>query len=208
MISGILTPQCAAVVTVVLESLSAQAGRRTPRRGAARYHDGLQEAMARLVASGLLPQRAGQPVKAWAPCGWPSCGRWMTGRCWPGSRSGRWPPSAARRAAASEGGGGEGRASLNSKAARAVACDAILSPVVTRDVDPGVLDDLVRLCVELDHLERRHHPPAPGQHRPGEGSPARPTPARPTRPGRRQAARRARPRPLGGTARSDHRQGR
>jgi hypothetical protein len=29
-------------------------------------HDGLHEAMRRLVASGLLPERASQPVKVWA----------------------------------------------------------------------------------------------------------------------------------------------
>jgi hypothetical protein len=34
-----------------------------------------------------------------------------------------------------------------------VACDAVLTPVVTGDVDPGVLDDLARLCVRLDRIE-------------------------------------------------------
>ena len=34
--------------------------------GPERYHDALAEAMRRLVAAGLLPERAGQPVKAWA----------------------------------------------------------------------------------------------------------------------------------------------
>ncbi len=52
----------------------------------------------------------------------------------------RW---AARRAEASAGGGGG--AWLDSRAAQAVACDAAVTPVVTGDVDPGILDDLVRL---------------------------------------------------------------
>ena len=30
-----------------------------------RYHDALAEAMRRLAAAGMLPERAGQPVKAW-----------------------------------------------------------------------------------------------------------------------------------------------
>jgi len=65
-IAGDLTPECAAVVTAVLESLAAPMGAEDTRTKEQRYHDGLQEAMRRLVASGLLPQRAGQPVKVWA----------------------------------------------------------------------------------------------------------------------------------------------
>ncbi|HXO23951.1 MAG TPA: DUF222 domain-containing protein, partial [Streptosporangiaceae bacterium] len=53
------------MVTAVLESLSAPAGAEDTRTREQRYHDGLQEAMRRLAASGLLPERAGQPVKAW-----------------------------------------------------------------------------------------------------------------------------------------------
>ena len=44
-ISGDLTPQCAAVVTAVLESLSAPAGAEDTGTREQRYHDGLQEAM-------------------------------------------------------------------------------------------------------------------------------------------------------------------
>ena len=65
-ISGDLSPECAAVVTAVLESLSAPAGAEDTRTKEQRYHDGLQEAMRRLIAAGLLPERAGQPVKVWA----------------------------------------------------------------------------------------------------------------------------------------------
>jgi hypothetical protein len=44
-ISGDLTPECAAVVTAVLESLSAPMGAEDTRTREQRYHDGLQEAM-------------------------------------------------------------------------------------------------------------------------------------------------------------------
>jgi Domain of unknown function (DUF222) len=44
-ISGDLTPECAAVVTAVLESLSAPAGAEDTRSHGQRYHDALQEAM-------------------------------------------------------------------------------------------------------------------------------------------------------------------
>ena len=63
---GDLTPDCAAVVTAVLDALSAPAGAEDDRTREQRYHDALQEAMRRLVAAGLLPERAGQPVKVWA----------------------------------------------------------------------------------------------------------------------------------------------
>ena len=44
-LSGDLTPECAAVVQAVLDALSAPAGAEDTRSYAQRYHDGLQEAM-------------------------------------------------------------------------------------------------------------------------------------------------------------------
>src|SRR5438132_6972170 len=64
-IHGDLTPECAEVVGRVLDALSAPAGKEDDRTRDQRYHDALAEAMRRLVASDLLPERAGQPVKAW-----------------------------------------------------------------------------------------------------------------------------------------------
>ena len=64
-LSGDLTPECASIVATVLDALSAPAGAEDTRSQAQRYHDGLHEAMQRLVTAGLLPERAGQPVKAW-----------------------------------------------------------------------------------------------------------------------------------------------
>ncbi len=61
---GDLTPECAAVAGAVLDALSAPAGAQDTRTHEQRYHDALQEAMRRLVAAGLLPERAGQPVRA------------------------------------------------------------------------------------------------------------------------------------------------
>src|SRR5580704_6739685 len=65
-ITGDLTPECAAVVTTVLDALSAPAGSEDTRTKDQRYHDALHDAMRRLVTAGLLPDRAGQPVKVWA----------------------------------------------------------------------------------------------------------------------------------------------
>ena len=63
-LNGDLTPECAAVVGAVLDALGAPAGAEDDRTHAQRYHDALQEAMRRLLAAGLLPERAGQPVRA------------------------------------------------------------------------------------------------------------------------------------------------
>ncbi len=51
-IAGDLTPECAAVVTAVLDALSAPAGAQDTRTKDQRYHDALEDAMRRLVASG------------------------------------------------------------------------------------------------------------------------------------------------------------
>jgi hypothetical protein len=101
--------------------------------------------MRRLVAGGLLPERAGQPVKVWAHISLAELramddgsvleGEWIT------AVRAKW---AARRAAASEG-GSDGAAWLNGDVARAVTCDASVIPVVTGEVDPSVLDDLASL---------------------------------------------------------------
>ena len=65
-LSGDLTPECAEAVAAVLDALAAPAGAEDTRTQEQRYHDALQEAMRRLVAAELLPERAGQPVKIWA----------------------------------------------------------------------------------------------------------------------------------------------
>ena len=157
-LSGDLTPECAAVVGAVLDALSAPAGAEDTRSQAQRYHDGLQEAMRRLVAAGLLPERAGQPVKAWVHISLADLllldGSSALQEEWTAGVRAQW---AAHRAAASAG-GSDGGAWLDGEAAAAVACDAAMAPFVTGEVNPAVLEDLIRLCVQLDKLRY----PGPG----------------------------------------------
>jgi hypothetical protein len=153
-IHGDLTPECAAIVGKVLDALGAKAGKEDDRTKDQRYHDALAEAMRRLVAAGLLPERAGQPVKAWVHIALADLLR-MEGSSalqeeWTAHVRERW---AARRAAASETGASDG-AWLDGDAAEAIACDAAMAPIVTGDIDVDALEDLVRLCVELDRLRR------------------------------------------------------
>ena len=78
----------------------------------------------------------------------------------------RW---AGQRAAASVS-TGDGGAWLEGDAARRVACDAILVPVVIGDLDLGAVEQLVGLCVRYDHL-RRPGPAGPGTDPDGRAGP-------------------------------------
>ncbi|MGH3231483.1 MAG: DUF222 domain-containing protein, partial [Streptosporangiaceae bacterium] len=149
-LNGDLTPECA-----VLDALSAPAGAEDTRSQAQRCHDGLQEATAaaghcgsaagagRAAGEGLGPHLAGGPAAAGRQFG-------VAGGVDRGIRA-QW---AAHRAVASAG-GSDGGAWLDGDAAEAMACDAAMAPVVTGDVDPAALEDLVRLCVQLDKLRCR-----------------------------------------------------
>jgi hypothetical protein len=110
--------------------------------------------MRRLVAAGLLPERAGQPVKAWVHISLADLllldGDSALQEQWTAQIRERW---AARWAFASET-GSEGGAWLDGQDAGAVACDAAMAPIVTGDVNVDALQDLVRLCVELDRLRQ------------------------------------------------------
>ena len=130
--------------------------------------------MRRLAASGLLPERAGQPVKVWAHVSLAELRAMDDGSLletrWVTEMRIRW---SARRAEAADGTGGDGGAWLDGDAARAVACDAALTPVVTGDVNPGVLDDLVALCLHFaGHGARCVPQPGPDPARP-DGEPGR-----------------------------------
>src|SRR6185312_15493516 len=110
--------------------------------------------MRRLTAANLVPERAGQPVKAWVHIALADLllldADSALQQQWTAQVRARW---AARRAAAAETGANDG-AWLDGDAAKAIACDAAMAPVVTGDVNVDALEDLVRLCVELDRLRR------------------------------------------------------
>jgi hypothetical protein len=162
-LTGDLTPECGAVVGAVLDALSAPAGAEDTRTREQRYHDGLQEAMRRLLAAGLLPERAGQPVKALVHVSLADLmvleGSSALLEEWSAQVRAQW---AAARAAASVS-GSDGAAWLDGNAARSFTCDASVTPVVTGEVNPAALEDLIRLCSELDKCRRAR------DHRDGNG---------------------------------------
>ena len=86
--------------------------------------------MRRLVAGGLLPERAGQPAKVWTHISLADLlmldGSSALQQQWTAEVRAQW---AAHRAAASVG-GSDGAVWLEGDAARAFACDAAVTPVV------------------------------------------------------------------------------
>ena len=60
---GDLTPECLAAVQEVLDTLGKKAGPEDVRSAGQRSHDALEEAMRLLLASGCLPERAGQAAQ-------------------------------------------------------------------------------------------------------------------------------------------------
>jgi Domain of unknown function (DUF222) len=171
-IRGDLTPECAVLVQAVLDALSAPQGGGDLRTRPQRYHDALAEAMKRLLASDLLPQRAGQPVKALVhihvgelfdiDVGSTLKDKWIE------QYRVRW---AAQRAAASVG-PGDGGAWLYGDSAREIACDAMIMPVVEGDLDFGAVEALIAACVQYHRIRSQA---AAGQnegavgHQDGEG---------------------------------------
>jgi Domain of unknown function (DUF222) len=159
---GDLSSDCAALVKTVLDALSASAGDEDTRSKAQRWHDALADAMSRLIAAGLLPDRAGAATKALVHIAFAELrslrGASRLEHAWVARAQQDW---AGHRAAAALT-GGDGGAWLTGDAARGAACDALTVPVVTGTADPAVLDRLLALCLELaGHGHHRCQPAAP-----------------------------------------------
>ena len=132
-VNGDLAPGCSAALAAVLESLGKKAGPEDSRTAAQRRHDALEEACRRLIASGMLPERAGQPTQAQVHITLAQL------RNMPGASG----AEATWRAAAAAGHGW-----LTGPDAGAAACDATLAPVVTGHLDTAALDRMVRMFLD------------------------------------------------------------
>ncbi len=149
-LTGELSPECAAAVQAVLGELSRRCGKDDHRSHPERLHDALYEAMTRLLGSELLPKKNGHPTQAIVHIGLADLLSLDDGSVlvqeWTARLAARW---AGQRTAACEG-GGDGGAWISGPAAKGLACDASLFPIVTGTPDAGALDGLVKLCVQLD----------------------------------------------------------
>ena len=154
-IRGDLTPGCAAKVQAVPDALPAPQGKGGRRTRPQRLHDALEEALTRLLASGLLPRRAGQPVKDLVHVRFAGLPDLDGGSVLQGKRIGGYRARWAAARAAAPAGPGDGGAWLGGGTARAIACDAMAVPAVTGDVDPDAVERLIGLCVDYHRVRAR-----------------------------------------------------
>jgi hypothetical protein len=126
-LTGDLAPGCSAALAAVLESLGKRAGPEDIRTAAQRRHDALEEACRRLVATGMLPDRAGQPTQV---------------QLHPTLAQLREAPGASAAEAAWAAHRAAQPGWLTGPAAGAAASDATVVPVVTGHVDWASLDRL------------------------------------------------------------------
>ena len=152
-LTGDLSARCAGALRAVLESLGKKMGTEDTRSVPQRQHDALEEACQRLLASGCLPERAGQPVRLELQL---SLDQLLGGIGTPGRPD--LPPGFAQPPGSGSGGrfgrdGGSGdRAARSGSPAGPVLpgpragpgddCDAAIAPVVTGRVDHDLLDRL------------------------------------------------------------------
>ena len=135
-IRGDLTPECAAAVTAVLETLGKKQGREDGRSEAQRFHDALAEACHLLLRARMVPGRAGADTQVIAHI--------------PISQLRQLPGAAELedawlRARLGEH-GDPGTAYLTGTDAEVAACDALTVPVVTGHADISVIDKIIALA--------------------------------------------------------------
>jgi len=129
-VTGNLTPECAAALQAVLESLGKKRGKEDTRTSAQRFHDALQEGCELLIGAKMVPDRAGADTHVDVHIG---LGQLMD---LPGAGA---LEEAWLRAKAGEHGylaGGD---------AQAIACDALIVPVVTGAPDWNVIGQMISL---------------------------------------------------------------
>ena len=141
-----LTPACAAALTVVLEALGQKAGPEDTRTAAQRRHDAIEEACTRLISGQMIPGRDGQPPHLSVHIDLTD----LTGLRGGSVLERSWTPA---RAAA-----GPGSAYLTGPAAEAAACDAVLTTIVTGQIDWQVLDQLTTVWLTTHGHRHADHP--------------------------------------------------
>ena len=165
-LTGDLTPECAAAVTAVLEALGKKRGPEDDRTAAQRFHDALQEGCELLIRAKMVPDRAGSDTRVDVQIPFSALrdmdGASLIEEAWLRARAGE-------------------HGYLAGKDAEAVACDALIVPVVTGSPDWAVIGQMITLVADY---HARHCGPGQPPAQPGDaaqpGDPAQPdAPARP-----------------------------
>jgi hypothetical protein len=143
-LDGDLTPGCAAAVQAVLDALAKRVGPEDLRTPAQRNHDALEEAFRRLIASGCLPDRAGQPTRIQLQLSLEELTRRLAGTSPSGAADDTAPAGIASRLwpRLTPDGTGAPDPVPWPVAAPGDECDATIVPIVTGRVDYDLLDKL------------------------------------------------------------------
>jgi Domain of unknown function (DUF222) len=132
-ITGDLTPECAAAVQAVVEALGKRRGKEDDRTAAQRMHDALQEGCELLIRAKMVPDRAGADTRVDVHIALSQLrgldGAGVLEEAWLAARAGE-------------------HGFLAGKDAQAVACDALLVPVVTASPDWAVIGQMITLVLD------------------------------------------------------------
>ena len=155
-ITGDLTPECAAAVTAVLEALGKRRGPEDFRTAGQRFHDALQEGCELLIRAKMVPDRAGADTRVDVVIPLSDLrlidGASVVEETWLRARAGE-------------------HGYLSGRDAEAIACDALIVPVVTGSPDWTVIGQMISLIAgACGHP----CPAAPGG--PGQDASAQPDP--------------------------------
>ena len=137
---GDLTPEAAAALRAVLDSLGKKRGPEDERTVPQRHHDALAEALSRLLAAGGLPQRHGSATRGEVLLSFAEL-RGMDGasaleEAWLGAHTAGSPVF------------------LTGSAAQGVACDASLFPVVTGSPDWARIETIIEIVRDAHSRDR------------------------------------------------------
>jgi hypothetical protein len=131
-VTGNLTPECAAALQAVLDSLGKKAGPEDDRTEAQRYHDALQLACELLLRAHLVPDRAGADTRVDAVIDLARLldlpGASELTEAWLAALTGQ-------------------HGYLDGKDAEVASCDAIITPVVTGHPDLAIVDQMIDIIL-------------------------------------------------------------
>ena len=142
-LTGDLAAGCAAKLQAIFDALGKHLGADDWRSMEQRQHDALDEALSRLIKSGLLPQSAGTDTLAQVIIPFPAL------RGLPGAS-----PAEEQWMAGTAGQPGW----LTGIGAEAAACDATIVPMVTGTVDWQAVDDMTQVWIGAHGLDRGREP--------------------------------------------------
>src|ERR1700722_10986443 len=135
-IRGDLTPECAAAVTAVLEALGKSRGPEDFRSAGQRYHDALQEGCELLIRAKMVPDRAGADTHVDVHIGIRDLlemdGASIIEDTWLRARAGE-------------------HGYLTGADAEAVACDALIVPIVTGSPNWALISEMITLVTDAYH---------------------------------------------------------